>query len=312
MGIKRFQTGPSFDKHLASAVLTLAAKLHSVVGHGIGSIPAGDRNVGSNKEKTVMKAKLAIALVVGLWLAAGGAMAASYQDPAVEYSADQHMSAEGYQTMAKVFHAHQKLRMEMQGSVNITRMDKKVIWILMPQMSSYQEHSLSDPRFGAKTPDAGGGNVEMTPLGKETVNGVETTKNKVVSTDPQGHKVEGTMWISKEGIMVKGIFTDPSQGNKPVTIDLKNLKIAKQDPGLFEIPKGYKKMAGFGMGGMMPAGAGQGAMPTVPPGQIPKAGQDPDDEAEAGNPPAGTDDQTAKALKEGMDSLNKLKGILGK
>ncbi|OGQ93989.1 MAG: hypothetical protein A2521_04400 [Deltaproteobacteria bacterium RIFOXYD12_FULL_57_12] len=95
----------------------------------------------------------------------------------------------------------------------------------------------------------------MTQLGQETVNGINCTKNKVVVTAKDGHKSEGTMWVSKEGIMVRMVSSDPAMGpGKQVTIDMKNLKIGKQDPALFEIPVGYAKAPSFNMfGGQPPA-----------------------------------------------------------
>jgi len=137
----------------------------------------------------------------------------------------------------------------------------------------------------------------------------------VVSTDPQGHRVEGTMWVSREGIMIRGIFTDPAQGNKPVTIDLKNLKIGQQDPALFEIPAGYNKMPAMGMGAYPPAGVGQAAMPPPRAQQPVKVDTQPTGRAYTAQPRQGETEgqagQTIKGVQDGIDSINKLKGLFG-
>ncbi|MBI5740808.1 MAG: hypothetical protein HZA16_08805 [Nitrospirae bacterium] len=83
---------------------------------------------------------------------------------------------------------------------------------------------------------------------------VNTTKSKVIVTDPQGRKYEGLMWEAKEGMLVKMDAAAKAEGrNVRMKIELKNIKIAKQDPKLFEIPAGYKNMSMPGMGGGGPS-----------------------------------------------------------
>jgi hypothetical protein len=104
--------------------------------------------------------------------------------------------------------------------------------------------------------------VTISEVGKETLDGVETTKYKLVMKDGSAG---GFMWFTKEGINMKMDLLQ-KQGRKKtrMTMTWTNLKIELQDPALFEIPSGYNKMPNMGkmfgmpgMGGRMPGMPGQ-------------------------------------------------------
>ena len=80
-------------------------------------------------------------------------------------------------------------------------------------------------------------------MGTETVNGVQTTKYKIIMTGPKGEKLGGFSWITNEGIVVKmdAIAVD-KKSKERIKMELKNLKIGHVDPSMFEIPKDYTKM----------------------------------------------------------------------
>lgn len=187
-------------------------------------------------------------------LAVGTALAAGLPQTKVEYSADSIMETQGAAIASKVYHAENKARMEMkvQGANNImiSRMDKKVAWMLMPDQKMYMETSLEEGK--KKSNDVNNCQMDMQPQGSETVNGLKTTKNKLAMTCPDGLKYNGSMWIAvKEGIMVKmDSVAKTEKGDIPFKMELKNINIAKQDPALFEIPAGYQAM---NMGGIMGA-----------------------------------------------------------
>jgi hypothetical protein len=188
-----------------------------------------------------------ILLITMMMLIAGMAWAAEqYMRPKVEYSADSTMETEAITMTGKVFAAPDKERREqvMEGTkqITITRWDKKVVWQLMPDQGFYMETALKENN--EKAADMSGYTIEQTVVGKEEVNGVSTTKNKVIMTDNKGNKFGGFMWTTKEGIMVKMDAIGKSENSKMrIKMDLKNLKIAKQASELFEIPEGMKKMS---------------------------------------------------------------------
>ena len=202
----------------------------------------------------------AIVLLVG---SVGQAQAAGMTEPTVEYSGDQFMGAEGQIMQSKVYHAPGKQRMEMDQAgakqVIITRSDRKLSWVLMVDQKMYMEmaqegakNQTRDIRECAMTQRAGG---------RETVNGVSTTRSEVEASCPDGSRYSGSMWTTSEGIMVKldAVSREGSGKGSRVSIELKNLKIGRQDPSLFEIPAGYTKMAmpsgmGPALGGFDPRG----------------------------------------------------------
>ena len=176
--------------------------------------------------------------------------AAAQNQPSVEYSADSVMEHEEGTTKGKVYIALGKERRETnmgaEKMVNITRNDKKVTWMLMAEDKMYME-----TKHGAAAPskdDLSAFKIEQTVVGKETINGVETTKSKIIMTGKDGSKMGGFMWTTKENIMVKMDTVSIEKGEKNrFKTELTNIKIGKQDPALFEIPPGFAKMDMPGM-----------------------------------------------------------------
>ena len=181
-------------------------------------------------------------------------LAAPPPEPKVDYSADSTMEAEGGMTMkSRVYHSPGKQRIEMGGeggNVSIIRKDKKVIWQLMGNMYMEMTMNQSDSQNPSDM------DVQQTAVGDETINGIKTTKYKVIVTKKDGSKFGGFFWTTKDGITVKMDLLS-KEGDKKMRIlnELTNLKIGKQDPKLFEIPPGYTKND---MGAMMGRGQGGG------------------------------------------------------
>ena len=187
-------------------------------------------------------------IVAGLTLTAP-ALAVQASD--VEYSADSYFeSAEGVQE-GSVYHAPGKERREYvqdgEKMIMIMRHDKKVIWMLMPEDKTYMEMKMT--KEGRKD-DLSGYKMETSTVGPEKVNGVQTTKSKMIMTGPKGDKLGGFGWRSKEGIVVKldAIAVDKNSKER-FKVELNNLKVGKQNPALFEVPADFTKMD-MGMGGL--------------------------------------------------------------
>ena len=182
---------------------------------------------------------------------AGAVQAASPSPPQVEYSADSVLETAEVSMKGHVNYTPTRERREMvMGSggdkmIMITRHDKKVAWTLMPSEKMYMEASIAQAK---SKEDLSSYKIEQTVIGPETVNGVSTTKSKIIMTGPKGEKMGGFMWTTKENIVVKmdAIAIDKKQKHRYKT-ELTNLKIGKQDPKLFEVPAGYQKMSIPGM-----------------------------------------------------------------
>ena len=195
--------------------------------------------------------KTSLLLMAAAMTMAGAATAAKPAQPQVEYSADSAMETAEFSMKGRVYFTPTRERREMvMGSggdkmLTITRHDKKVAWTLMPSEKMYMETNIAKTK---SKDDLSGYKIEQTVVGPETVNGVNTTKSKIIMTGPKGEKMGGFMWTTKENIVVKmdAIAIDKKQKHR-FKSELTNLKVGKQDPKLFEVPAGYEKMSIPGM-----------------------------------------------------------------
>jgi hypothetical protein len=162
-----------------------------------------------------------------------------------EYSAIKQMETSDGSFTQSVFHSFGKERTEMQMEgmqmVMINRPDKKLAWQLMPMMQMYMEIELNTANnMTGKAPD----DVSIDKVGSEVVDGMDTDKYKLIMKDKSAG---GFIWLSADNIPVKMDFIS-KEGNKKqrISMQLTNLKVAPQDPALFELPEGYHAMPGRG------------------------------------------------------------------
>lgn len=201
---------------------------------------------------------VAFLLSGGIAWAAGGAPS---QQPQAQYSADSSTETAEITFKEKVYVAAGKQRKEqdMGGStqISIIRMDKGVMWMLMPDEKMYMEMSLQQAQSQDPGVDLSAYQMERTEAGQETINGHQATKYKIIMTSADGTKLGGFQWVVSPGIQIKLDALSKSENSKErIKMELTNLKIGKQDPALFEIPEGYTKMTmpslpGMGMKGLM-------------------------------------------------------------
>jgi hypothetical protein len=158
---------------------------------------------------------------------------------AADFSADMISTAGGKVMKGKIFISNNKTRMEAQESISITRMDKKVVWILMPKDKMYMEQAF-DPARSPATSEKVEGEVERKLIGQEVIDGKKTDKFLVVYTAKR-KKDSMYQWIAQGIAMpVKTAAVDNSW-----SMEYKNIKTGKQSDSLFEVPAGYQK---FSMG----------------------------------------------------------------
>lgn len=184
--------------------------------------------------------------------------AAQLSRPQVEYSADETMQTEEMTMEQHVSVTPTKERKEMltgsgDGIVQIFRYDNKVMLQLMTTQKMYMEHSFEKAAAQNKGQDISQWDFEETAMGEEMLDAMKVTKYKTIATSTDGKKFGGFSWRTKEGITVKqDLLYKEGNEKKRMMTELKNVKIGKQDPKLFEVPEGFTKfdMAGM-MGGMM-------------------------------------------------------------
>jgi hypothetical protein len=155
---------------------------------------------------------------------------------AFDFSSDVIMQHQGTTAkQGKIFMSGEKIRMD--EMIVITRLDKKIAWVLMPAQKMYIEQPInlnSNIVATKKLP----GEIERKLIGQETIDGRIADKYLVTYKDKNGNKMIH-QWICKTtGIPLKIAQID---GND--SMEFRNLKAGAQDASLFEIPSGYSKMS---------------------------------------------------------------------
>ncbi|MGH7988609.1 MAG: DUF4412 domain-containing protein [Limisphaerales bacterium] len=148
--------------------------------------------------------------------------------------------------------------MGLDRMVTISHPDKKVVYMIYPNAQAYAEITPAASDSSATNSDA---KVEMTELGKETVDGHPCVKNKAVVTDKQGEKHEFTVWNATD-LKNFPIKIEMNEQGHPMTMSYSDISFSKPDASLFNPPAGYtkydsmqemmrsvmmKKMGGMGM-----------------------------------------------------------------
>jgi hypothetical protein len=154
-----------------------------------------------------------------------------------DFSADMINKTKAGVTKGKIFMSKDKTRMETQESISITRMDKKIVWILMPKDKMYMEQAF-DPAKATANSEKVNGEIERKLIGQELIDGRKADKYQVTYT--QNRKKDTMLqWIASGIAMpVKMAAVDNSW-----TMEYKNIKTGKQPDSLFEVPAGYEKFS---------------------------------------------------------------------
>ena len=161
---------------------------------------------------------------------------------AMSFSADIVSSDDGKTIKKeKIYMTNSKVRVEADEMVNILRMDKQLIWILMLEDKMYmeQQFNLATAKNQRQTPTAEPPTDEGEKIFilRETVNGYIADKYQINAKKQDSHYI----WLSSDpGIMmqVKTAAIDGSWWQ-----EFRNIRLGEPDPALFEIPSGFSKMS---------------------------------------------------------------------
>ncbi len=168
--------------------------------------------------------------VLLLFVSSSVAMAQGFSADLVSKAGDQVFTG-------KIYVAKDKMRMDTDMSISITRLDRRVIWILMPQEKMYMEQQLT-PQSIIPGKDTMTDEVQTTLLGTETVNGYAANKYRVVIKG-KNNSSSHLQWLTVDaGFPVRMAAEDGSWSQ-----DYKNLVMSEPDDAVFEIPAGYKKFS---------------------------------------------------------------------
>lgn len=178
-----------------------------------------------------------------------------------EYAADQIMQTrEGTQT-GRVFVSPAKYRMEIshegQRQVIVTRLDRRIVWVLMPEERIYLEMPVPERPEDALSGRDPVEKVERQLLGSETVSGHPTKKYKITVAGKGGTYV-GYQWLAQD-LRELPIRWEDEQGT--VRVELRNIRLGRQPADLFEIPAGFQRLT---MPGGLPGMLGGQGLPGLP------------------------------------------------
>jgi hypothetical protein len=152
--------------------------------------------------------------------------------------------------------------MGMDKMIMISRPDKKVSYMVYPNLQSYAESPMSQKDASEKDTDF---KIETSELGKETIDGHPCVKTKVTLTDDKGGKQEATLWNASD-LKKFPVKLERTENNVMMTMLFKDVKLSKPDAAEFDPPAGltkYDSPQALMQGAMMKkfggAGAGAGA-----------------------------------------------------
>ncbi len=193
-----------------------------------------------------INALLVSQLAVFCALLAGSRGAVGQSQPR-DFSADVIHTIAKKVTNEKVYASARAIRVEKEekGKLNISlmRLDRKALYVLMPEQKSY----LDLGGFGQGTTEMvsslEGAKVQREPLGSEQVGSYHCDKYRVQTTY-DGRVYTGLEWDAKE---LGGFPVKQADEKGAWSKEYRNIRLGPQDPSLFEIPAGYKKID---LGGM--------------------------------------------------------------
>jgi outer membrane lipoprotein-sorting protein len=116
--------------------------------------------------------------------------------------------------------------------------EKKSSAMIYPGLKAYLEvpfekgDSANDPKEDYK--------LELTEIGKETVDGHPCVKNKAVVTDKEGKKQEATIWSATD-LKKFPVKIEQTENGQKLAMFFKDVQLTKPDASLFTIPAELKK-----------------------------------------------------------------------
>lgn len=153
--------------------------------------------------------------------------------------------------------------MGMDQMVAISRPDKKAQILVYPGLKAYAEMPMAETDAAKSDKDI---KMEITEIGKETLEGHDCVKNKAVITDEEGKKHEAMVWNAADLKKFPVKIQQQDQG-KNVTMLFKDVKFEKPDQALFDPPAGFTKYDSMQTMMQQEMMKRMGGGPGAPPGQ---------------------------------------------
>ena len=126
----------------------------------------------------------------------------------------------------------------MERVISLFRPDKKVTYIVYPGTQSYLSMPLTKEDIDAFEK---GLKLEKSPLGKETLDGHDCMKNKVVVTDTNGPVLQAVTWNAAD-LKDFPLQIEMKEKGNTVRMHFTELRFTKLDPQQFDVPPAYGLM----------------------------------------------------------------------
>jgi len=158
-----------------------------------------------------------------------------------EFTATMLTRGGGMEIPGKVFVKGEKVRNEFQAAsqtgIQIMRLDKKLVWVIMPKQKAYLEMPLTQEAQQKMFPLTENQKANLKKIGAETVNGYACDKYETTMS-LQGKAMKLFVWIAPDlGMPVKMASQDGSLG-----MEYKDIQKGAVADSLFEPPQGYHKL----------------------------------------------------------------------
>lgn len=122
--------------------------------------------------------------------------------------------------------------MGMDKLIMIARPDKKIAYQAYPGMQAYVENPLPEQETSSASSEF---KMELTELGKETIEGHPCVKNNAVVTDKEGTKHQSTVWNATD-LKKFPIKIEQTENGMKVTMLFQDVNLSKPAADLFEPP----------------------------------------------------------------------------
>ena len=182
------------------------------------------------------------ALTLSLLLVCGAAQAATLGDEKIGFAADRTLVIDGRTYTGKIWAMPGRERHEQAiqafHPIFLLRAGSAPGEIVLPQLKTIVQFALPPELRLLGNPE-----LEKHPVGRETINGIATTKYAIDETVPEGHAT-GALWLSRDGIPMKlaGSLTKPNGKVSTVRWELSHVRIGPQPASLFRAPQGFSKL----------------------------------------------------------------------
>ena len=191
-----------------------------------------------------MRRRFVLAVLAAAAPAAARAQAAGVLDLAVDYRADS-VIGEGERAFpGRLWRTRRALRHESrQGGkplIVIARLDRRTGWLALPDSGVAIETGIDALDLPVEILDGGGG-LAQTRLGRERVNGLDTTKIRVERRAASGTTFDGFVWATDQGVIARLEGEGERQGKRGRTVmNFRNVVIGRLDPSHFDPPAGLQ------------------------------------------------------------------------